>query len=1229
MLNGVNPFGLSPATDYNVGKDPVSIVNADLNGDGFLDLAVANLTDNTVSVLLGNNDGTFGQQTTYSVGTSPKSVVLGDANNDGLLDILTANSGSNTISILLANGSGGFNSAISIAAEDAPESLAVGDVNNDQINDIVYTNTSENTFSLLLGQSKTSASFASPVMSMVGNQPVSIILADFNKDTFLDVATVNRTDNTASVLLGNGSGQFTPQIVYAVGAGPQTIKAGVLTGDPTDPTKFLDLVIASRYSSTVTVLVNNGSGAFTNTGQFPAGTWSAAVGIGDINGDGLADLVTADEGTNTISVLSGRGDGTFGPSVPYSVGKYPDDVTLGDFNSDGHLDIATANHLGVTSNTSQNSVSVLLGDHRFEPSAEYKVYDQATDAIGTLPNQAVLGDVNNDGYDDIVSVNQQSSNLSVLLNDKTGTFDKPLAPLPATNPSPRSVALGDLDNDGNLDAVACCVGASQAGSVSILKGNGNGIFDPHTPMTGFGTKPVYIRLADLDNDGNLDIVTVNQDDGTLSVAFGNGDLTFTAPIVLNVGPKPTAVGVGDINNDGFLDLVATSQNSRNVALLINNGARTFQAASFIDVKFSPFFAEIGDVDNDGKPDIVTTNYASNSITMLPGNNDGTFNDPIVSLTRYMPYGLELKDFNGSGNLDVAVALPNQNSYAVLDGDGTGKFGAEHNYSNGVNPVSIASADLDGNGQLDLVTANKSIHSVSVNLGNGYLDTIAQSTYEHLKISSNLTHWYSINMGTDGVLSIEVIYQGGAGDVTITLYNETGAGTALATSTATSLPGGYYSQRIDWPSDKGMTYTFKITGSNADAKLHVTSSSGAAIYGTSGDDVFTLVPGTPNTVTVTTNAITTTYTFDAATIKSYFFDGLGGVDQVNYTGTAADDTAVVHPTSGTMTQTDLGLEWVHFEEARLDGGGGTNSVAFYDSSGDDTFGATDALSRLSGTGFDNRAAGFFYSHAYSQNGGTDVANIYGSANDNTLVTTPKYAKITSSSYYVNAHTFRYVKAYAGVGGNDVAMMNDSSGNDTFVATPSYAKFYSNTFYTRATDFRYVKAYANAGGTDSAQLSDDTTDDTFTSTPTYGKLTGANFYIVAHRFDSLVAYANASSTDTDTAKLVGSAGDDMFTSNTVYSIMSGSNYNVRAQYFDEVLGQAGAGGNDKAYLADAPGDYTLVATGSSAKISEDAPGTWSTEALNFAWVQATASSDGGTHTKVINAIDYVLQLMGPWV
>ena len=281
--------------------------------------------------------------------------------------------------------------------------------------------------------------------------------------------------------MGNGSGQFTSQIAYAVGGGPQSIAAGILTGDPASTTLPIDLVVANRYDSTLTVLLNNGNGGFTATADSPiaAGSNSAAVAIGDINNDKFADLVTANEGGDSVSVLLNQagGSGKFDAAVSFSVGRYPDAVTLGDFNSDGHLDVATANHLGTTSSITRNNVSVLLGGQRYAASVEYTVYDTTTSAIGTSPNQAVLGKLNADIYPDIVTVNQQSGNLSVLLNDVAapGTFKKPLAPLPVTNPNPQSVALGHLGGGaGNLDAVVCCVGAGGVGTVSILKGNGDG-----------------------------------------------------------------------------------------------------------------------------------------------------------------------------------------------------------------------------------------------------------------------------------------------------------------------------------------------------------------------------------------------------------------------------------------------------------------------------------------------------------------------------------------------------------------------------------------------------------------------------------------------------------------------------------------------------------------------------------------------------------------------------------
>jgi hypothetical protein len=346
-------LSFAPKVDYVTGMAPWNAAVADFSGDHVQDLAVA--TDaNTVSVLLGNGDGTFAAKTDFGTGALP-TVAVGDLNGDGAQDLATANWGANTVSVLLGNGDGTFQPKIDFATGSSPEELAVGDFNNDGKADLVTANSSANStrfssVSVLLGNGD--GTFQAKTDYQIGdNQSTySVAVGDFNNDGKADLATANSGTSTASVLLGNGDGTFKPKTDSSTGFAPMEVAVGDFNGDGK-----ADLATAndSFPSGTVSVLLGNGNGTFAAKTDFAAGVGPNWVAVGDFDGNGKVDLVTANQYDNTASVLLGNGNGTFAAKMDLGTGSGPTSVNVGDFNHDGRVDLVTANH-------DTNTVSVLL-----------------------------------------------------------------------------------------------------------------------------------------------------------------------------------------------------------------------------------------------------------------------------------------------------------------------------------------------------------------------------------------------------------------------------------------------------------------------------------------------------------------------------------------------------------------------------------------------------------------------------------------------------------------------------------------------------------------------------------------------------------------------------------------------------------------------------------------------------------------------------------------------------
>jgi hypothetical protein len=345
---------LKPPRIFGAGSFPFGVAVGDFNEDGKLDLAVANsnlLSQQTSSlgVFLGNGDGTLQPMAAYQVGKTPRAVVAGDFNGDGHLDLAVANQ-DGFVSVLLGDGHGNFQNAVDFAAGESPLSIAAGDFNGDHVLDLAVANFVEKAtagqVSVLIGNGD--GTFRPPVQYAAGVVPQAIAVGDINGDGRADLVVANdgygNIPGKVGVLLGQGDGTFGPMKEYGAGVNPFSIALGDFDGDG-----HLDVVVTDETQLSVEVLLNDGKGGFHPAVAYSTGQNPFSVAVGDINGDGALDLVVANMADGTVSVLLGSGKGTFQKGTAYSAGLQlatsvsPQAVALGDFNGDGHPDVAVTN----------------------------------------------------------------------------------------------------------------------------------------------------------------------------------------------------------------------------------------------------------------------------------------------------------------------------------------------------------------------------------------------------------------------------------------------------------------------------------------------------------------------------------------------------------------------------------------------------------------------------------------------------------------------------------------------------------------------------------------------------------------------------------------------------------------------------------------------------------------------------------------------------------------------
>jgi hypothetical protein len=369
-----------PLGNFAAGQNPSFVTTGDFNRDEILDLAVANFESNTVSILLGQGNGSISGPVNFQVGRNPRFIATGDLNNDGFLDLAVANFGSANISILLGHGNGQFEGLREIRAESSPSSIVLADLNGDNILDLVIANESTNSVSVLLGRG--TGLFRRPVDFSVGTSPTFIITGDFNKDGFIDIAVANELSNSIAILLGAGNGTFDNIIFIRLESGPRSIALGDFDRDG-----LLDLAVVSQRSNRIFIMLGLGDGSSTQPVSIEVGANPSSIAAGDFNGDGFLDLAVTNSGSGNISIMFGRGDGTFCPPTTFTSSVSPVSLVVVDFDRDGKTDLVVVNVDGTVSvvlNTSRCSTINLSTSGNLE-GAVGESFNQTIFASGGTP----------------------------------------------------------------------------------------------------------------------------------------------------------------------------------------------------------------------------------------------------------------------------------------------------------------------------------------------------------------------------------------------------------------------------------------------------------------------------------------------------------------------------------------------------------------------------------------------------------------------------------------------------------------------------------------------------------------------------------------------------------------------------------------------------------------------------------------------------------------------------
>jgi hypothetical protein len=671
----------------------------------------------------------------------------------------------------------------SLPIDGTAQAVAVGDFDGDHQPDLVLACDHDDAparLQLLLA-APSPAQFSAPVILTRVSDPEDLQAVDLDGDARLDILA---SDEEGLLLLRNlGGATFAPAVTIEDSSEVDAIIIADLEGDG-----LADLIYAQPAVGRVVLRRNLGPAGLGAASHHPVPVDATHIAIADLDSDGLLDLaVTGDDKAGLVLLLA-QDDGEYAPSVRLTIPSKTTGIQAADANGDLTLDLFVSTEDGVflltndgqanlspprslvgdnqgahasdldgdgdpdvalfLGRTQELCVLVNSGDGQFEPTVRLATASRAQtlfvddfDGNGTpdllvptpnglnffwnsrhdtfsltrqtvpvtrRPHGGILADLNLDGLPDVVLSSGHNRAVTVHFSIGDGTIGPEVNYTQEEAGHLNSITAADIDSDGDVDVI---VADKELNHFSVFRNTGNGTLDEPSHYAA-GRGAFHLTAGDLDGDGHVDLVSANEDGANVTLAFNQGDGTFADQQDVRVGNRPVFVSAADLDGDGDLELAVANDTSQSLTIVFNDGDRSFDRSREYPVLKQCLTARPVDLDRDGDLDLITANGTEDVVGLFWNDGRGSLEQEGVP-TPLPPQDALAEDVNGDGELDLIVLHKASSAISLLLGHGGGTFGPGSVFSVGELPRVVLAGDLDLDGDVDIVAANRISKDVTV------------------------------------------------------------------------------------------------------------------------------------------------------------------------------------------------------------------------------------------------------------------------------------------------------------------------------------------------------------------------------------------------------------------------------------------------------------------------------------------------------------------------------------